>query len=99
MAPKNKLSLNFGNTDHRMTFKNWVETSFLDNLKAKYPNNSFVKDLSFGFFRSRVTSNAYTLLKLPINLDRDMNELLYSNYLVCYNPFIYPHYLNFYSGV
>ena len=85
MAPKNKLSLNFRNTDHRMTFKNWVETSFLDNLKAKYPKNSFVKDLSFGFFRSRVTSNAYTLLKLPINLDRDMNELLYSNYLKDFN--------------
>lgn len=85
-------NLNLAITEDRMTFKNWFETTFLNELQREYPDNTFIQDLGRNYYRNRVSGNIYTLLRLPINLDnveKESNELRYGNYLKDFNKLRY----------
>lgn len=74
------LSLN--TVYERASFKRLFETSFIPELKAKYPDNKFIQGLIQDF--NETVYGVDSLYKLPINLNNiegDENQNIYSGYL------------------
>lgn len=75
-------SLNLNTVYGRASFKRLFETSFIPELKTKYPDNKFIQGLIQDF--NETIYGVDSLYKLPINLNNiegDENQNIYSGYL------------------
>ena len=70
----------------RASFKRIMERHIIPELRSLYPENQFVKDLMFDYFRTPFGVRDF--MKLPIDLNNvagELNELLYTQYTKDFN--------------